>query len=113
MSAFRRITKRDTEDALAAAEAEYGALLSGAPDLARRRATRSSSVIQQLYATAVVEGRTRPSEIKAASITFTSLPFRGGFHYIDPWQYLAIISKRELASELSWMLRSAVAEKGK
>jgi len=111
MAGFRRITKRDKPEALDAAETEYGALLTRALELAKRRAVRSSVVLRKLFESAVVEGRSPSSDIKAAVITFSAPLFRGGLHYIYPWEYLAAVQHKELATELSWMLRSALAEK--
>jgi hypothetical protein len=110
---LKKITKRDKPEVLASAERTYGALLFDALDLARRRAARSSRTIQDLYASATVEGRASKANIKASVISFSAPPFHRGLHYIHPWDFLAISSRTELAAELSWLLRSAIREKDK
>jgi len=106
---FRRISKRDKPAAIERATHYYAERLSAALDLARRRAARSTPTVRALLASAKVVGRAPNSHIKAAVVSFEASPFRGGLHHFYPWQYIDGLSHRELATDVSQMLRIRLA----
>lgn len=113
MSTFRKITPRDKPDVLAKHAASHEALLKHALRIATSRASRSNATIRALFASATVEGLARKLNVKAATISFTAKPFRGGLHQIYPWQILEDTSAAELARDLSWSLRESLKQKHK
>ncbi len=106
---FRRITKRDKPEAIARATRLYAERMAAALLLARKRAVRSPLLVRGLLASASVVGRAQSSNIKAAVVSFEAPPFAGGLHHFYPWHYIDGLSHRELATDISQMLRSRLA----
>jgi hypothetical protein len=106
---FRRITSRDNPATIARKSAEYQVRLERALTIVRARAVRSSSTIKRLLDSASVKGQVL--DIKAASVTFSAEPFRGGLHQVWRWGLIDGRSDSELASELSLALRSELKRK--
>jgi len=102
---FERITANDSPDALAQADAEAQARLKESLRLATARASRSSARIKQLFASAKVSGMVAGDSIKAAAVTFSAEPFKGGLHLVYPWKVVAELTRTELASSISSSLR--------
>ncbi len=107
---FTPVTPKDDLIELARRGADHASRLAAALRLVRARASRSSSVLQEVLASATVEGRATKAEIKAAVISFSAWPFRGGLHLFYPWEFLEQLSASELALELSASIRRNVAE---
>ena len=82
----------------------------GMAGMAHSARIRSYTTVRTLIASAVVEGRTTSSSIKASVVTFTAEPFKGNLHEIVPWQVLNSMSDKELASMLAWSLRQRLRE---
>jgi len=108
---FRRITRRDSRRTLILRAAQSETRLKRALSLATSRARRSHHRIRRLLASADVRGRVKGQSIKAAIVSFTAEPFRGGLHQVYPWQLLDDLSDAELATRLSTGLRTEVERK--
>ena len=101
MSMFRKITKRDKPDVIAAQAARYELHLKAAVSLASARARRSNETIRALFASATVEGLGSKLNVKAGTVSFCASPFIGGLHQIYPWHILEETSVSELAKIIS------------
>jgi hypothetical protein len=106
---FRRISKREKPATIERATRFYAERLSAALDLARKRAERSKPTVRALLASAKVVGRAPNSDIKAAVVSFEASPFRGGLHHFYPCQYIDDLPHRDLATDISQVLRDRLA----
>jgi hypothetical protein len=109
---FETIDAAENPAVLEQAAADQQARLESALALVRSRASRSSAVIRRLLASAKVEGRLPEQPLKASCVTFTAAPFRGGLHLIYPWPFVAELTRAELASNISAVLRDNLRRQG-
>jgi hypothetical protein len=85
---FRRITKRDNPERLAATAARNESLLLEALALAQRKAKRRRPIIREILASGTVEGIASRLNSKASAITFRVPTYKRTWHSLIPWQNL-------------------------
>ena len=86
----------------------YELKLREALAVAAKRDSRKDPRLAALYAGAQVEGVDTKLRMKKGVVTFTAPPFRGGLHQIYDWSTLDECSVRELAENVSFMLRESL-----
>ena len=62
----------------------------------------------ELYAGATVEGVDTKLRMKKATVTFSTAPFRGGYHQIYDWANVEDNTLIELADIIEWSLRETL-----
>jgi hypothetical protein len=88
MSTIRRVTKRDRPAALKRSAAKHQELLTQAVVIARRRASRRRTIIQEILASTRVEGMAERLNAKAAALTYRVPKYKCTWHTLIPWQNL-------------------------
>ena len=100
MAAFRRITKRDDPQKVAATAAQYQALLTEALAIARRKAAKKPKVIRDIIATAAAEGLNRSRDTQYAVVTYRAEKYKRTWLSLIGWQYLRCSSAKEWARSM-------------
>ena len=111
MGVIRHIGPRDSKATIAKRAAVCEVRLKKALRLASGRAVRSSSIIRELFRSAVVEGLAPGQKMKAGVIRFSAPPFQGGLHQIWGWHQVEARTDSEVASTISAALRLSLLEK--
>jgi hypothetical protein len=86
----------------------YEMKLGKALAIAARRDSSNDPRMAELYATAKVEGVDSTLRTKQATVTFSTTPFRGGYHQIYDWTNVEESTVLELAESIGWSLRRAL-----
>jgi len=100
MATFRRITKRDDPEKVAATAAQYQALLTEALAIARRKATKKPKVIREILATGTAEGLNSSRDAKYAVVTYRAEKYKRTWLSLIGWQYLEDSSADEWAHSM-------------
>ncbi|HEX5044578.1 MAG TPA: hypothetical protein VFV75_16865 [Candidatus Polarisedimenticolaceae bacterium] len=109
MAIFEPMTSQDDPVEIARTAQRHQERLEQALSTAAKRAARSDPGVRALFASARIKGQHK--DTKTAVVSFTASPFRGGLHHFYPWGYLDRLTSRELAVDLSRMLRDDLARK--
>jgi hypothetical protein len=97
MATFRRITKRDDPQTLAATASRYQALLTEALAVARRKAAKKPQVVRDILATGTAEGLNSIGEEKYAVVTYRAEKYKRTWQSLIGWQDLRESSAEECA----------------
>jgi len=100
MATFRRITKRDDPEKVAAVAAQYQALLTEALAIARRKAAKKPKVIRDILATGSAEGLNSSRDRKYAVVTYRAEKYKRTWLSLVGWQYLRDSSAEEWAHSM-------------
>jgi hypothetical protein len=100
MTTFRRITKRDDLERIAATAAQYQALLTEALAIARRKAAKKPPIIRDILATGTAEGLNSSREAKYAVVTYRAEKYKRTWLSLIGWQYLRDSSAEEWAHSM-------------
>jgi hypothetical protein len=100
MATFRRVTKRDSSDKLAASAAKHQALLDEALALAVRNATRKPEIVREILATGTTEGFVAHSNAKMAALRFRASRFSCTWNTLIPWENLEDTTVEEQAAAI-------------
>ena len=88
MATFRRITKRDDPEKLAATAARYQALLAEALAMAQRQAVGKPQAIRDILATGTAEGLSSTGNGKYAVVAYRAEKYKRTWLSLIGWQYL-------------------------
>jgi hypothetical protein len=97
---FRRITKRDKPQALAAIAAKNESLLRQALAIAQRRAAREKKIIREILATGTVEGWAKHLKAKTSTVSFRVVKYKRTWHRLIPWGNLVDSTPEEEAASI-------------
>jgi hypothetical protein len=100
MATFRRITKRDDPEKVAAVAAQYQALLTEALAIARRKAAKKPKVVRDILATGTAEGLNSSRDTKYAVVTYRAEKYKRTWLSLIGWQYLRDSSAEEWAHSM-------------
>lgn len=100
MVTFRRITKRDRPQAIAATAAKYQALLTTALAIAQRKAKAKPRLVRDILAGATVEGLNDFREAKYAVVSYRAEKYKRTWLSLIGWQYLRDWNADDLADAM-------------
>jgi len=100
MATFRRITRRDDPEKVAATAAQYQVLLTEALAIARRKAEKKPKVIRDILATGTAEGLNSSRDAKYAVVTYRAEKYKRTWLSLIGWQYLRDSSAEEWAHSM-------------
>jgi hypothetical protein len=100
MTTFRKITKRDKPQVLAATAARNGELLRKALLLAQRKAVKKRKIIREILATGKVEGVAERLNSKASVVWFRVPKYQRTWHTLIPWENLVETTPEEEAESI-------------
>ena len=105
---FRRLTSRDRPEVVAETSEALERHLAEALLIARRRAARSSPLVQALLQAATVEGLASKLNAKASAVTFRVPQLRQVWHQLYSWESLHTETPAKTATAIAWSLRENV-----
>jgi len=100
MATFRRISKREDPQKLAATAAQYQALLTKALAMAQRQALGKPKAIRDILATGTAEGLSSTGNGKYAVITYRAEKYKRTWLSLIGWQYLDDSTPEEWARSM-------------
>jgi len=100
MATLPRITKRDSPLTLAAFAEKYEALLVEALAIAQRKTKRKRKIVQDVLASATVEGLAKGLNAKAAAINYRAEKYKRTWHTLIAWRYLDHTTAAEEAASM-------------